>query len=53
MTQNSSQAMEELKRLFWEGTDHWETLLEERAEISGQLALSDYTRTFLEDFKNR
>jgi methylglutaconyl-CoA hydratase len=27
----------------WEGTNHWETLLFERAAISGKLALSEHT----------
>lgn len=38
------EAMAELKRVFWSGTDHWDTLLFERAALSGRLALSDFTR---------
>lgn len=48
----SPEAMKELKKVFWKGTDHWDTLLEERAEISGRLVLSDYTRNFIEEFKS-
>lgn len=48
----SPEAMKTLKAVFWEGTEHWDTLLEERAEISGRLVLSEYTRNFIEDFKN-
>ena len=33
-----------IKRTFWEGTDHWETLLAERAAMSGALVLSDFAR---------
>ena len=36
-------ALTQLKRVLWEGTNHWETLLFERAAISGKLALSDFT----------
>lgn len=37
------EAVAHLKRILWEGTNHWETLLYERAAISGKLALSEYT----------
>ena len=37
------EAMAQLKRVFWEGTSHWDTLLFERAAISGRLALSEFT----------
>lgn len=36
-------ALAQTKRMLWEGTNHWETLLYERAAISGRLALSEYT----------
>lgn len=36
-------AITQLKRVLWEGTNHWETLLFERAAISGKLAMSEYT----------
>ncbi|MGL5111547.1 MAG: enoyl-CoA hydratase/isomerase family protein [Flavobacterium sp.] len=45
------QALLEIKKVFWEGTDHWETLLVERAAISGQLVLSDFTKKALLQFK--
>lgn len=48
----SPRAMEELKKVFWKGTGHWDTLLEQRAEISGRLVLSDYTKNFINEFKN-
>ncbi len=37
-------ALQELKKVFWQGTEHWNTLLTERAAISGRLVLSDFTR---------
>lgn len=48
----SPEAMSEMKKVFWKGTEDWDTLLEKRAEISGRLVLSDYTRNFIENFKN-
>ncbi len=47
----SSDAARELKRIFWHGTDNWATMLFERAEISGKLVLSDFTRNFINNFK--
>ena len=46
-------ALLELKNIFWAGTSHWDTLLPERAAISGRLALSDYAKNAIEAFKNR
>ena len=51
LSQSNPEAMEELKRIMWEGTDHWDTLLMERAESSGKLVLSDFTRNAIEKFK--
>lgn len=45
------QAVYEMKKLFWEGTENWDSLLQERAAISGELVLSDFTRKALEKFK--
>jgi len=44
-------AMREMKKVFWQGTDHWDTFLAERAEISGRLVLSDFTKETLKRFK--
>lgn len=41
------EALLELKKIFWEGTAHWDKLLNERAEISGKLVLSDFTKNAL------
>ena len=45
------EAMTEMKRIFWKGTDDWDTLLSERAAISGKLVLSDFTKETLKKFK--
>lgn len=50
---SSPDAMKELKKVFWKGTDNWDELLEQRAEISGRLVLSDYTKNFIRKFKNK
>jgi len=44
-------AMAEMKKIMWTGTDHWDTLLAERAVISGRLVLSDFTKETLKRFK--
>jgi len=51
LSKSSPDAMTALKQVLWEGTEHWEQLLEERAEISGQLVLSEFTREFISNFK--
>jgi len=45
------EALSQMKRVLWEGTDHWDELLSERAAMSGTLALSDATKKALEKFK--
>ena len=45
------QALVEMKKILWKDTDHWTELLEERAAISGELVLSDFTKNALSKFK--
>lgn len=52
LSNRSSAALTKLKEIYWEDTDHWDKLLEERAENSGRLVLSDYTKNFIKDFKS-
>ncbi len=44
-------ALYHLKQIFWKGTSDWDTLLSARAEISGKLVLSDFTRNAIAGFK--
>ncbi len=44
-------AMAELKKVFWQGTEHWDKLLVERAAISGRLVLSEFTSNAIASFK--
>lgn len=53
LSTQSPEAMMEIKRAFWSGTEHWDELLMQRAAISGRLVLSDYTKQFIEAFKNK
>lgn len=45
------EALAEMKKVFWEGTENWDNLLYERAAISGKLVLSDFTKEALSQFK--
>jgi methylglutaconyl-CoA hydratase len=38
------EALSELKKILWKNTGHWDELLTERAEISGRLVLSKFTK---------
>lgn len=53
LAHSSPQAMWELKRIFWRGTEHWDQLLTERASVSGTLVLSDFTRNAINKFKSK
>ncbi len=46
----SPEALGQLKKIFWDGTEHWEQLLEERAEMSGKLILSDFAKNAIRAF---
>jgi methylglutaconyl-CoA hydratase len=45
------EAMKEMKKIMWSGTENWDELLAERAVISGRLVLSDFTKETLKRFK--
>ncbi|MEO0045999.1 MAG: 2,3-dehydroadipyl-CoA hydratase [Bacteroidota bacterium] len=45
------EALAEMKKVFWEGTENWDDLLYERAAISGKLVLSEFTKNALNEFK--
>ena len=44
-------ALKEIKKVFWEGTEKWDDLLSKRAEISGKLVLSEFTKNTLKRYK--
>lgn len=51
LAHSNPEAMSEMKKMFWKGTEHWDDLLKERAAISGRLVLSSYTKHAIEKFK--
>ena len=52
LASSNPKSMQGLKKIMWEGTDHWDKLLMERAEISGKRVLSDFTRKTIEKLSN-
>jgi methylglutaconyl-CoA hydratase len=46
-------ALLEMKKVFWESTNHWDELLTERAKISGELVLSEFTKNALAKFSKK
>ncbi len=52
LAKSSPEAMAQIKQICWEDCIHWDTLLESRAEMSGRLVLSDFTKNFIRSFKN-
>lgn len=53
LSKSNPEAMAMLKQIFWQGTEHWDTLLLERAAMSGKLVLSDFTRNAIQQFKTK
>ena len=53
LAHSNPKAMAELKKVFWKGTDHWDALLSERAEVSGRLVLSTFTKEAITKFKTK
>ena len=51
LSHSSSEAMKEIKKILWKGTEHWDELLRERAAISGRLILSEHSKDFITKFK--
>jgi methylglutaconyl-CoA hydratase len=53
LSHSNPEAMAMLKKVFWQGTEHWDTLLDERAGMSGKLVLSEFTKNAIESFKSK
>ncbi|HAD33750.1 MAG TPA: enoyl-CoA hydratase [Chitinophagaceae bacterium] len=53
LAHSNPEAMAMLKKVFWQGTDHWDKLLPERAAMSGKLVLSQFIRDAIEKFKKK
>ena len=50
---SNPEAMSMLKKIMWEGTENWDTLLVERAGMSGKLVLSEFTVNAINKFKQK
>ena len=50
---SNPEAMAGMKQVFWEGTEDWDTLLADRARMSGRLVLSEFTRSSIAKFRSR
>lgn len=50
---SNPEAMADLKGIFWQGTEHWDQLLADRAAISGRLVLSEFTKNAINKFKSK
>ena len=53
LAKSNPEAMQMLKKVFWQGTSHWDELLLERAAMSGKLVLSEFTRNAINKFKKK
>ena len=53
LSHSNPDAMAEMKKIFWKGTEHWDELLKERAAISGRLVLSEFTKNAINKFKTK
>lgn len=53
LSHSNPEAMAEMKKMFWHGTEHWDELLKERASVSGKLVLSTFSKTAIEKFKTK
>ncbi len=53
LSNSNPEAMSMLKGIFWQGTEHWDDLLSERAAMSGKLVLSDFTKNAINKFKKK
>lgn len=53
LAHSNPEAMREMKNIFWQGTENWDSLLKERAAVSGKLVLSNFCKQAIARFKNK
>lgn len=51
LASQSGAALSTLKKVLWENTEHWDTLLYKRAAMSGKLVLRDSTKQILKNIR--
>jgi len=49
---SNPEATTAMKRVFWQGTEHWPELLAARARMSGTLVVSGFARQAIERLSN-
>jgi methylglutaconyl-CoA hydratase len=50
LAHSNPEAMTEMKKMFWKGTENWDVLMKERAAISGKLVMSSYAKHAIDKF---
>jgi methylglutaconyl-CoA hydratase len=53
LAKSNPEAMAMLKNVMWKDAEHWDTLLYERARMSGKLVLSNFTIDAINKFKQK
>lgn len=53
LLKSSPTALKEIKKICWEGTEHWTQLLQHRASISGRLLLTEESKKAIERFTKK
>lgn len=53
LSKYSPDAMKHLKSIFWENAQNWNEIMPQRAAMSGELVLSDFTKETLNKFKSK
>jgi methylglutaconyl-CoA hydratase len=53
LANSNPEAMAMLKKVMWQGAENWDTLLIERAGMSGKLVLSEFTINAINKFKGK
>ena len=53
LSHSNPEAIREIKKIFWEGTEHWDKLLIERAKISGKLVITPHAKNAISKLQPR
>ena len=53
LSKSHVEATKKLKEIFWKGTEDWDELLFERAKISGELILSEFSKNAIKKIQNK
>lgn len=51
LKETNPEARAGMKRLWWSGTENWDTLLHAKAKQSGKMVLSEFTKKKLQEYK--